>query len=230
MKKVGIMQPYLFAYIGYFQTIKAVQEYVIYDDVQFIKGGWINRNNILVGGRKQLFTIQLDGASPNKQINEIMIKDDFSNFLKTVGMAYSRAPYNHDVMTLLEKICNYEDKNLARFIGNSLHEILHYLGIQTKLIYSSELKKDTQLRAQDKVIAICKELGATEYYNAIGGQELYDREVFSNNDIILKFIKSDLVAYPQLTKEFVPALSIIDIMMNNSIEEVNVLLDSYELI
>jgi hypothetical protein len=228
--KLGIMQPYMFPYIGYFQAMKAVDKYVVYDDVQFIKGGWINRNNILIGGNKALFTIQLRDASPNKLINEIEISDNFDKFLKTVSMAYSRAPYSQRVMELLERICSYPDKNLARFIENSFREITAYLNIDTELIRSSNLQKDNSLRAQTKVLAICKELGADTYINAIGGQSLYSKEDFAKEGIKLYFLKTRNVSYKQLGKEFVPWLSIIDIMMFNSPEAVNTMLDEYDLI
>lgn len=225
------MQPYLFPYIGYFQLINATDKHVIYDDVQYIKGGWINRNNILVGHNKTLFTISLDGgASPNKLINEIYIKDDFKKFLKTISMVYSRAPYKEPVYNLISKICAYEDKNLARFIGNSLQLIANYLGIQTQFIYSSSLLKDNQQKAQDKVIAICEELKADVYINAIGGQELYSTDTFKSHNIDLKFIKSLPVQYKQFKGEFVPSLSIIDVMMFNSPEDIERMMDHYELI
>jgi len=230
MKTVGIMQPYLFPYLGYWQLMGAVDQYVIYDDVQFIKGGWINRNNILIGGNKTLFTIALKDASPNKLINEIEVHDNCEKFLKTLAMAYSRAPYKDEVMRLLTDICNYPDRNLGRFIGNSIMKIAEYLQFDTQFVYSSDLQKDVTLRAQDKVIAIIKELGGERYLNAIGGQSLYSREDFAANGLELKFVKSTLLPYRQLGGEFVPGLSIIDVMMFNSGEELQALLKSYELI
>jgi hypothetical protein len=230
IKKVGIMQPYIFPYIGYFQTLKAVDDYVIYDDVQFIKGGWINRNNILIGGNKVLFTVALVNASPNKLINEIQIWDDFSKLIKTIAMAYSKAPYKDQTLSLLNKIVSYPDKNLARFNGNSIVEIAKYLGITTNILYSSALEKDDTLKANSKVVAICKELGGNVYINAIGGQELYDKQDFKEQGIDLKFIKSGNIEYKQFKSGFVPNLSIIDVLMFNSPEEINRLLDDYELI
>lgn len=227
--KIGIMQPYMFPYIGYFQLMKAVDKYVIYDDVQFIKGGWINRNNVLISGKKNLFTIRLDSTSPNKLINEIEIIDDFIKFHKMLDMIYSKAPFKTAVCELIDKICSFENKNLPRFIGNSFTEILLYLNINTDLVYSSDLKKDNELRGQDKVIAICEEIGATTYINAVGGQELYNREDFMQHHIELKFLAAGPVTYRQFKNEFVPALSIIDVMMFNSPEQVKDLLDNYEL-
>jgi hypothetical protein len=230
MKSVGIMQPYAFAYLGYFQVLAAVDEYIVYDDVNYIKGGWINRNNILIGGQKILFTISLADASPNKLINEIYIQDDFVKLSKTIEMAYSKAPYKIETIALLQKIFSYPDKNLARFIGNSLRLIAEYLHIDTEIRYSSQLNKDTKLHAQDKVLAICKELQADRYINAIGGQELYSKQAFAEQGMELAFLESDLPPYYQLSKEFIPALSIIDVLMFNSVPQVQEMLKRYTLI
>ncbi len=230
MKKIAVMQPYLFPYIGYFQLIKAVDEYVIYDDVQYIKNGWINRNNLLMSGGPTLFTIILNSTSPNKLINEIEIVDDFHKFQKTISMAYSKAPYKDQVLPLIERICSYPNKNLADFIRNSFEEINKYLGIDTKLINSSSINKDNNLKGEDKVIAICKELHADTYINAIGGVDLYSKDRFKKEGIELKFLKTGNINYKQLKKEFVPNLSILDVLMFNSPEQVSEILNNYELI
>jgi len=230
MKTLGIMQPYLFPYIGYFQLIKAVDEYVIYDDIQFIKGGWTNRNNILIQDQKSLFTVALEQASPNKLINEISYKDEFAKFQKTLAMAYARAPHKEAVLSLVDRVCAFPDKNLARFNGHSLQLVADYLGLDTKFVYSSDLHKDNSLRAQAKVLAICEELGAGRYINAIGGIELYDRAEFKRHGIELNFLQPDLSEYKQFSNAFVPGLSIIDVMMFNAPGKINSMLDQYELI
>lgn len=230
MKKVGLMQPYLFPYLGYFQLLHAVDEYVIYDDVQFIKGGRINRNNILVNGEATRFTVSLKKASPNKLINQIEIHDDFNSFQSMLDKAYHGAPQKEIVSWLIRDICAYEDKNLANFTGNSIKKIADYLGIGTTLLYSSNLNKDNSLQGQDKVIDICEELGAGLYINAIGGQELYDKQTFKKHRIELKFLKPELRQYAQFNNDFIPYLSIIDIMMFNSPAEIREMLNDYELI
>lgn len=228
--KIGIMQPYFMPYIGYFQLIKAVDKYVVYDDVNYIKGGWINRNNLLVSGEIKLFTIILDGASPNKLINQIRIKDNFKKLKGTLLMNYSKAPYYKDVINILDKIFSFEDKQLANFISNSIKEINGYLNIKTEIIISSELDKDCNLKGKDKVINICNHLNANEYINAIGGMELYNKEEFRKNGIKLSFIKTEPIKYNQFNNDFIPFLSIIDVLMFNSIEEINNMLDKYTLI
>ena len=229
MKKLAIMQPYLFPYLGYFQLMNAVDEYVIYDDVQFMKGGWINRNNILIGRQPSLFTIRLADASANKRINELSIDDDFQKFLKTVAMAYSRAPQKDPVMDLLHKICSFEDKRLAPFADNCLQLIAGYIGITTPMRLASGLRTGNELRSQERVIAICEELGADVYINPIGGKELYQKEDFRQRGIELQFLRYTPVAYRQSGSEFVPSLSIIDVMMFNEPAAVRNLLDAFTL-
>lgn len=227
---LGIMQPYFMPYIGYWQLLAAVDTYVIYDDVNYIKKGWINRNNILVNNDKQMFTISLNGASQNKLINEITIADDFTKLRKTIHMAYHKAPYYNDVMALLDKIFSYQSSNLADFIANSIELVCQYLDIQTKIIMSSDIEKDNSLKGQDKILEICKLLNADTYYNAIGGQELYDKNIFEKENINLYFVQSNVVPYPQYENEFISGLSMIDILMFNSIDNMQKMLKHYSLI
>lgn len=233
MNIVGIMQPYLFPYLGYWQTLCAVNKYVVYDDVNYIKGGWINRNNILLNGKAHLFTLSLNQASPFKKINEIEILTQESNLNKVLSCirnAYLKAPYFKNVFPMIEEIIGYNDKNLGHYLFNQIKVLANYLEIETDIILSSELTKNNTLKAQDKVIDICKRLSAGVYVNAIGGQALYDREVFGLNGIDLKFIKLLPIEYKQFKNEFVPNLSIIDVMMFNDKKELQNLLRMYELI
>jgi len=175
----------------------AVDKYVVYDDVNYIKGGWVARNNLIIGGKKQMFHIELSGASPNKHFNEIFIRDDFRKLRKTLQVNYSKAPYYDKAMELMESVFSYEDKRLSHFIANSFKLILSYLSIDTELIMSSDLQKDNSLKGKDKVIDICQRLGANTYYNAIGGQELYSKEEFKKHGIELCFVKPQEVPYSQ---------------------------------
>ena len=231
--KLGIMQPYFMPYIGYWQLMNAVDQYVVYDDVNFIKGGWINRNRILLNGEGKYFNIQMDGASSFKHINEIGVSGSLSVINKNIRIleaAYTKAPYFNYVMPIMDKILLYSAENLAVFIRHSFEEVNSYLGIDTELIMSSDLNKDNGLHGQDKVIAICKLLKADEYYNAIGGQELYSFQEFNKNKIELKFLKTDEICYKQFDNEFIPNLSMIDVMMFNSVKDIQGFLLDYSLI
>lgn len=229
--KLGIMQPYFMPYIGYFQLMKAVDKYVVYNDVNYIKGGWVARNNILVQGKKQLFTIQLQGASPNKHFDDIQILDNFKKLTKTLELNYSKAPYFSAAMELMESIFSFPYKRLDLFIKHSFECVLSYLGINTELILSSDITKDNSLKGKDKVLEICSLLHADTYYNAVGGKELYDKDEFANHGISLRFLKTnDGLQYEQFPRmDFVPNLSILDVLMFNSVADVNRLLDDYTL-
>lgn len=216
-------------YIGYFQLMKAVDKYVIYNDVNYINRGWVARNNILISGKKQLFTISLQGASQNKHFTEIQVLDDFRKLVKTLEMNYLKAPFFQPTMSVMEKIFSFPNKRLDLFIKNSFEQILSYLNVYTELILSSDINKNNSLKGQEKILELCKILKADTYYNAIGGKELYDKKEFEDNGISLHFLKTDEnLRYKQfLNMEFVPNLSIIDVLMFNSVEEVNKMLDDY---
>ena len=226
------MQPYFFPYLDYWQLINAVDKYVIYDDVNYIKNGWINRNNILLNGKKHLLTIPLDGASPFLLINQIKMTSNFKlkeKLLKTLEQGCKKAPFYHSIYPIIVKMIMRKDLNIAQAIYESIKDITAYLNIKTELILSSTLVKDNHLKGKDKVIHICHLLDGTEYYNAIGGMELYNTSDFKKNGIDLKFLKMGDVCYRQFNNEFIPSLSIIDVLMFNSIETVQKMLQEYKL-
>lgn len=228
--KLGIMQPYFMPYLGYFQLMAAVDKYVIFDDVNYIKRGWSARNYILVNGRKHLFNIAVEGGNQNNQYTQVKIADDFSKFRKTLEMAYKKAPFYRNTMDLLCEIFEYKDRRFNCFMRNSYRAILDYLGIKTELLLSSELPNNKQLKGKDKIIDICLLIGASEYYNAIGGQELYDRHEFADNGIDLCFVHPSITPYHQMSEEFLPDLSIIDVLMMNSVGRVKDLIYDFSLI
>lgn len=231
--KLGIMQPYFMPYIGYWQLMNLVDRYVIYDDVNFIKGGWINRNRILVNGIPKYFNVPMLGASPNLRINEVVVDHNeavIRKNLRILEAAYRKAPCYDIVYPMLEEILWCAEDNIAKYIEHSFRVICKYLDIKTELVVSSDLDKDNTLKGQDKVIAICRLLGATEYYNAIGGQELYSYEAFRENGVGLYFVKSKDIVYRQFDNEFQPNLSMIDVMMFNPRERITEYLKAYTLI
>ncbi len=222
--KIGIMQPYIFPYIGYFQLINAVDKFVIYDNIQFTKKGWINRNRLLLNGKDEYFTLPLKNDSDFLNVIERELSIDWlkekTKVLNKIKENYKKAPYFNEVYNLVESNFNFENLNLFDFILNALKNTLNYLSIKTEIVVSSTLAINHSLKAEEKVIAICKALNAETYINPIGGIELYSKEHFLNEDIKLNFIKANNCIYKQLNNEFIPFLSIIDVMMFNSKEEI----------
>lgn len=231
--KIGIMQPYFFPYIGYWQLIHSVDKYVIYDDVNYIKGGWINRNQILMNGKSKMINLKMDGASSNKLIYEIHVANDkiyIEKLLRTIRHCYAKAPYFSDVFSLIEEIIYFDNLNIAIYLANSINKIADYIGIKTEFLMSSNIEKNDSLKGEDRIIDICKNLNASEYYNAIGGIKLYSQERFDYNGIQLKFLKTIDVEYTQNIDKFIPNLSIIDVMMFNSKEKIREFLNLYVLL
>ena len=230
---LAIMQPYFLPYIGYMQLMNAVDTFVLYDDVTFINRGWINRNKLLINGQEYLFTVPLKDASQNKRINEVHVADDpkwRSKLLKTIEQGYRKAPYYETVMPLTEKIINFTTDSIADLVYMSLVELNQYLGLTTRLVASSAIYDNVDLKAQERILDICRQENATRYINPIGGTELYDKPTFAQAGIELNFIKANRVEYPQLKNEFVPWLSIIDVLMFNDIPTVRAMLGDYELV
>ncbi len=226
------MQPYFFPYIGYWQLMNGVDKYVIYDDVNFIRRGWINRNRILMNGEPMLINLIMSGASSSKLINEVKVEKDEKHkhkLLKTIERCYKKAPNYEDTYHLIEDIISNDEEDLSLYLEYLMKKIAQYLEIKTEFILSSHIAKDNSLKGEDKIIEICKILNASEYFNAIGGVDLYSREVFNLNEIKLNFLQTELVEYNQFGNKFVPNLSIIDVMMFNSKDSVKQMLNCYSL-
>lgn len=230
--KIAVMQPYLFPYIGYFQLINAVDKFVIYDDVNFINKGWINRNKILVNDKENTFTIPLLKSSQNKLICDLKISNNNwkPKFLKTITHSYKKAPYYREVYGIISEIVNSEETRLSRYIFKSLIEIKKYLDIKTEFVDSSSIYNNSHLKHWERIIDICIKEDSNHYINPIGGIELYRREIFSSNGIEINFLKSNEPHYKQFNNDFVNSLSIIDVLMFNSKSQVKNYLNEYVLI
>lgn len=230
---VGIMQPYFFPYIGYFQLINTVDKFVVYDNIQYSKRGWINRNRILVNGKDEYVTIPLRKDSDFLNIDQRVLSDDFSaerlKLLRRIESAYHKAPFVSSVMPLVERSLRAPSTNLFDFLLFGLCEVLSYMGVHTDIVVSSSIPIDHSLKSQSKVLAICQELKCDRYVNPVGGKELYQKEVFAANGINLAFLKAELTPYTQFNGGFVPSLSIIDVMMFNPVESMPGILGQYSL-
>lgn len=232
--KLAIMQPYFFPYIGYFQLINAVDEFVIYDNIKFTKKGWINRNRILVNGQDAYITLPLRRDSDYLHVRQRFLADswakDRKSLLGRIEAAYRKAPYYAIIFPLVKESLFFEEDNLFLFIKNTFSVVNRYLQIKTPLVTSSSIAIDHSLTAGEKVIAICKARLASEYINPIGGTKLYEKASFLRHGIDLKFLRSQDLTYKQFGNEFVPWLSILDVMMFNSVEIIQSYLSYHEMI
>jgi hypothetical protein len=231
--KIAIMQPYLFPYIGYFQLINSADKFVVYDDVTYIKQGWINRNRILINGGASMFTIPLEKASSYRKIHDIKIKDLYKwrmIFLKTLDQNYKKAPFFKSTYDIVDKVLTSLSTDISRLNLNGISLILQYLDIQTKIVETSRVYDNEYLKSQSRVIDICKRENAKSYINFINGSSLYSKENFLNNGIDLLFINSEPIRYNQYNSKFVPRLSIIDVMMFNSPNKIKHYLSKYHLL
>ena len=232
--KLAIMQPYFFPYIGYWQLINIVDKFIVYDNIQYEKCVWIQRNRILNNGKDQFITLPIQKDSDYLDIKDRVISEkyikDYNRILNKLNSAYSKAPYYLSVISLIEECLEYNNYNLFKFVYNSILRIVNFLEIDTEIIISSSINIDHNLKNKYKVMALCKELNADTYINPIGGVGLYDKEEFKSKGIELNFIEPCLNEYKQFNDDFISALSIIDVLMFNSKEEVKLMLDNYTLI
>lgn len=233
MKTIAIMQPYFLPYIGYFQLLAAVDKFVVLDDVNYINRGWVNRNRLLQKGIPHTFTMPLRGASQNRLICDIELVSEQNwrdKLMRTIRQAYGKAPCYAQVSALLECLVNYPSVRIDEFLLNSLREIVRYLSLEVEIVSTSRVYKNAHLKGQERILDICRQEQADVYINPIGGVDLYDRTSFLEQGIRLYFLRSRPVSYPQGTGEYVPWLSILDVLMFNEPPAVRQLLAEMELV
>lgn len=228
--KLAIMQPYFFPYLGYFQLLKAVDTFIVYDDVNFIKRGWINRNSILLNCRAHLFSIPLQKASQSELIFRTKLALDWrKNFLKTIHQAYIKAPQFRKIFPLIEEVVATEHANVAELAISSIKAVNQYVGLAPKIHVSSVNYDNRHLKGQNRILDICKREACKDYFNLPGGRALYSSQDFAEAGINLIFIQPRETSYKQLDCEFVSGLSIIDVLMFNDKKTIGNYLENYEL-
>ena len=216
--KIAILQPYFFPYIGYWHLIKKSIR-CIYDDSQYMKGGWINRNRFVIGGELKYFSLPVQSVSSNKLISEtsfVLDKDkQLSRVKSQLSSAYSKMKFFNEMRKFFDETCAVDGwPNVAEYTSNVLIKSMQLLNINTSVTLSHKIKFDRSLSAQDKVLAMVSVLNGTEYINPIGGQSLYETSVFTNKGIKLKFFRSNL-------PDIYNSASILDAIARNGISKVS---------
>lgn len=213
---IGAMQPYLFPYIGYFQLINHVDQFVILDDVNYIKRGYINRNKICLNGREHMITLPVLNASQNTIINQLTFTNEkkvLQSIGQTIEQAYCKTNQFEFCYPLINNVIHHHDREIHLLIKYSITTLLQYLGIQKKIIFSSDL--NIEEKGQERIISIVKKLNGKSYVNPIGGMELYSKKQFEENNIELSFIQTDPAIRSFQSEGFTNHLSIIDLLMLN---------------
>lgn len=226
---VAIMQPYFFPYIGYFQLMQAVDAFVFYDDVQYMKGGWINRNRISMDDESCWLTLPVRRDSIIKHINQrfYMLGNTVDSLRSKVQSSYTEAPHFVKIFPFIDKLLHFEDSNVAHFNINSLRKIAELLNINSQFISASEICQSSSLRGESRVIDFCLALGADHYINAIGGVDLYDPKHFAQAGLRLSFLRSTVPAISFRNGE--GHLSIIDTLMRIGWDGARSQVDQYEI-
>lgn len=231
---LGMMQPYFYPYLGYWQLMDMADEYIIYDDVNFIKKGWIHRNRIKIQGEPAYFGLKIKKVSQNKRINELELNmDDLDRekLVTKIRSNYGKAPYFKEVLELFKDTIYCDKTNLAEYLAYCNRAVAAYMGITTPIYTCTELGLEHELTRENRIYDICHQRGCDHYINAIGGTALYDKDEFHKEGITLGFLNMDSdIVYPQGRGEFIPKLSILDVLMYNSYEEIRDLLKRYTIV
>jgi hypothetical protein len=232
MKTVGVMQPYFFPYLGYFQLVAASTIFVHLDDVAFIKGGWINRNRVLVQGNVHTISVPVRGASSHRIIRATPVAEEQNwrtPLLRLLEQAYARAPFRDQTLRLVERTICATYESIGALAEESIRAVCRHVGLSATWQRSSVDHPPRNLTGTARILAICRALGANRYINAPGGRHLYAPEVFAREGIELRFLRPVLPRYPQASQEYISGLSIIDVLMCNPPEQVRQWMEAHEL-
>jgi len=231
--RIAVMQPYFLPYIGYWQLIRAVDTFVVLDDVNYINRGWINRNRISVRGEPCWMTLPLVGASQNKLISEIdLLPDDGwkSRLIKKVELSYQGEASFLPTKRLFEELMECAAGNLSSFLAGSIQRICGLLGLATEIIPTSSIFPKGNLKGQHRILDICTTLGADEYLNPPGGRDLYDSGLFADSGITLMFLDAPKIELGLKSgSRSGETLSLLDTLMMNPLGDIRTVLPHFHI-
>jgi hypothetical protein len=231
--RLAIMQPYFFPYLGYFQLAASVDTFVFYDDVNFRKGGFVNRNRLLVSGRVGYFTVPLSKASSSSTIDQVQIdgsKPWRRRLATTLRSSYARAPHFRAVFELFERVSSLEDGRISELAKRSVRLVAEYVGLATTFVDSSSVYGNAERSGVERVLDVCRRENAAAYHNLPGGAKLYGDDEFERAGLCLRFVAPRVAPYPQFSAPFVPNLSMLDVLMFNDAASVREKLSQYSLL
>lgn len=235
--KVGIMQPYFFPYLGYISLIKHTDRFILFDTVQFIRHGWIERNRILKQNNGWLYIqVPLIKSGRDTIIKDVKINnlETWKNKIFSQLQTYKKIAPNYNLVTrLINDVLEDEYNDIVHLNKKALEIVCDYLGVNTKIEVFSEMKLEIEpvFKPDEWALNICKVIGnVDEYWNPPGGITFFDKSKYEKAGIELRFQKMELLPYNQNRVEFEAGLSIIDVLMFNSIEKIHEMLDKFKLL
>lgn len=224
--RLAVMQPYLFPYIGYFKLIAATNKFVFYDDVNFIKNGWINRNRLELSGSIKYFTIPLVKQSSFKKILDTETAPHTvwrDGIRESIRHSYKKSPFFRQAIEIFDEAT--ASSNIAEVAKNSVKLSASYIGLECDFIDSSTVYGNATLTGQERILDICARESAKTYINAPGGRELYDLTEFAKRGIALEFLDPNLPTYSRGTGCEISGLSILDLLMYHSSSDIKIMIN-----
>lgn len=235
--KLAIMQPYFFPYIGYFSLIEYADKFVFFDTPQYISRGWINRNRILtLNGEPTYITVPVEKAPQETPIREIMIDNskDWRGRIYGQLSAYKRRAPRYSITEAIvhDVLDGFKGNGLSELSIRTVKMMSDILGLKCEYgIFSGMKENIVEVKKPDEwALEISKALEADVYVNPPGGMSFFDRDKYRNAGIEIKFLQSNLRPYRQRIGQWVPALSVIDVLMFCDEREVTDMLKDYALL
>lgn len=231
--KLGIMQPYFFPYLGYFDLINYTDRWIVFDTAQYIRHGWVNRNRVLrptTGWTYIVVPVKKHGRETAISDVEIANNQDWKTSLLGKVMHYkNKAPYVDETMSLIKDCLMPLEDSLACLNVYVMDMVCKRLGINFDYTFFSEMNLDIGPveGPGDWALRISEALGATEYANPPGGVDLFNEQAFVNRGIKLTIRNLPTYQYTCGNYDFVPNLSIIDVLMWNEPQKIKAYLDEH---
>ncbi|MBN2860277.1 MAG: WbqC family protein [Sphaerochaetaceae bacterium] len=235
-KKLSIMQPYFFPYLGYFSLMHYADALILFDIVEYDRKGWMNRNRIQKPDSQDWQYIRAGVEKPSykaliKDVRLVHNEGWKNRIIRQLEHYRSTSPHYEKVLELVESILSIPSMTITELNRNALVHIRDYLGIECPLSVFSEMSIELQEieHPGQWALYICEALKAKEYVNPIGGKGLFRLGEFAERAIQLEFIRNRLTPYPQPGDDFIEGLSIIDVLMYNTREQALGLIEDYEI-
>ena len=219
--KLAVMQPYFFPYFGYWQLIAQANIFVIFDDVNYIKKGYVDRNFIVKGNEPITLKLQIQKASQNKRINQLLTGSNKGDLVETIRHVYRKAPRFEEAYPFITELILSQEQNLALYLENTIRAVCKFLGINAQIVRSSDFESPSA--GKNKIIPLLMETGADTYINPIGGRDLYQESDFLDSGKSLKFFKPDFASAEVIAAHSLPHASILHFILHHTPEELSLL-------